>query len=296
MNLLNGVRLADRDIEFIECELKARLYRGKIRKFLQSEPDNEEYRKIADYLSAHKPEVFPCEYRSEYSPRNITAVKDRSCGMIYIVHNGKKIYMRRKYTSLFRARFYFNNILTEQDPRSPHRYTTPDFEPEDGSIIIDIGGAEGFFPLEYIERAKAVYIFETDTDWCEALRKTYAGYEDKVFIVNKFVSDQDTDRSIRLDTFIEENSLNDEKLFIKIDAEGSEPCIINGAERILNASSDVRLAVCCYHGAGHERMIRSRFGDSWEISHSDGFMLYYYDYDFYEEPYVRRGVLRIKKN
>lgn len=296
MNNLYGMRITDNAFEFIECELKARFRKKQVKDYLFAHANDSEYKEIVDYLSNNSLAVFPYKYKSEYSLKKITAAKDDLCGMIYILYKNNKIYMKRKYKSYYQAKCYFNNILIEQDPRSPHRYTTEEFQPKENSVIIDIGGAEGFFPLEYINRVKAIYIFECDSDWNEALLKTYGQYSDKVHIINKFVSDHDDDTNVSLDTFIKENKLVDDDLFIKIDAEGSEPYILDGARNVLQNTSNIKLAVCCYHCADHENVISSKFDNNWTVSHSDGYMLYYYDYDFYKEPYARRGVLRIEKS
>ena len=295
MNNRYGLRIADNIFEFVECELKARFRKKQVKDYLFAHANDSEYKEIVDYLSKNSLAVFPYKYKSEYSLKNITAAKDDLCGMIYIPYNNNKIYMKRKYKSYYRAKYYFNNILIEQDPRSPHRYTTDDFQPNKNSIIIDIGGAEGFFPLEYIDSAKAVYIFECDPGWNEALLKTYDQYSDKIQVINKFVSDHDDDTNICLDTFINEYNLFDDDIFIKIDAEGSEPYIIDGARNMLQKTQKVKLAVCCYHSSDHENVISSKFDNNWTITHSNGYMLYYSDYDFYNEPYVRRGVLRIER-
>ena len=65
--------------------------------------------------------------------------------MYYIENEPLNIYMKRSYTSKFRAARYFNSVRLEQDPQSPHRYVTDTFSPENDSIILDIGGAEVFF-------------------------------------------------------------------------------------------------------------------------------------------------------
>ena len=181
----------------------------------------------------------------------------------------------------------------EQDPASPHRYTTDSFAPDEGSVIFDIGAAEGFFPLEYIERAKHIYIFECASSWNEALNLTYKGYEDKITIINKFVSDKCDDMHITLDSLCSEDSLFNEKIFIKADAEGDELKIINGAKELLNRADNVKLAICTYHHQGDEQAIREQFA-GWRAESSNGYMLYYYDFDF-RSPFLRKGVLRLTK-
>ena len=296
MNTLYGMKIADRDLEFIQCELKVRLKKKTVAAYLAQNSEDKEYKAISDYLTSNALCVFPYDYAKEYKIDDISADKDPETGMIRIFYNGMTVFMRKKYTSLFRAKRYFNNILIEQDIRSPHRYTTVDFKPEENDVVLDIGGAEGFFCLDYISKVKEVYIFECDKDWNEALLKTYADFSDKIHIINKSVSDHDDDTSVKIDSFIKEHGLEGESIFIKIDAEGSEPYIIDGAKNLIEFGTQVKFAVCCYHCRNHEEVLSAKFDSNWCITHSDGYMLYYYDYDFYKEPFVRRGVLRICRN
>ena len=183
------------------------------------------------------------------------------------------------------------NILLEQDKHSPHRYTTEEFHPQKDSVILDIGGAEGFFPIDYIDAVKKVYIFECSNEWIQALKKTYKNYKDKVVIIKKFVSSYSDDTHISLDDFIKEKHLENDNLFIKIDAEGSEPDIIKGGSFLFSSKQSIQLALCVYHCAWHEKYFRKLF-HNWNICSSNGYMLYYYDF-YFSEPYVRTGVLRI---
>ena len=288
-----NVRIADRDIEFILCEIKALFLRGKILKELKQYQDDEEKGKIYRYLKKHWLSVFPYEYVSEYNLNNVLAKKDDETGLIYIEDDGIRLYMKRSYKSLFRARRYYINILIEQDYRSPHCYTTENFCPKEDDIILDIGGAEGYFPLKYIDKVKAVYIFECNNEWIEALNHTYEKYKDKVHIIDKFVSDYDDESHISLDNFVNTYGISEENLYIKMDAEGSEPLIIKGGKKLLNHNKHVKLNLCTYHQSGHEKMFRNLF-KGWKIENSSGYMIYYYDFNL-KTPYIRRGVLRISR-
>ncbi|MBQ9610733.1 MAG: FkbM family methyltransferase [Lachnospiraceae bacterium] len=282
--------IADNDFEFLWCEFKALFLRKKILKELENSREDDEKKEIYEYLKKHRLSVFPYEYTSEYDLNNCIAKKDDN-GLIYIQTDALKMYMKRSYKSLFRAKRYYNNILIEQDYRSPHCYITESFKPEEGDVILDIGGAEGFFPIKHIDKVKAVYIFECNDEWIEALNYTYKDYKDKVHIIDKFVSDFSDGHHISLDDFVKEYGLEHENLYIKMDAEGSEPAIIRGAKKLLNLNPNIKLNICTYHQARHEEIFRKLFKD-WRVENSSGYMIYYYDFNL-KKPYLRRGVLRI---
>lgn len=290
MNRNNGVRLADKDIEFLWCEWKVRVQKRRIIREL-SKQGGDETDEIVDYLKKHPITVFPYKFKEKYAIRNVKLQKDKAKNMYFYKRGVVNMYLKKTYKSEFRAKRYCSNLLMEQDMDSPHCYVSHSFYPEPESVIIDIGGAEGFFPIEYLDTVKKVYIFECSREWTEALQATYEKYRDKVFIVNKFVSDCSDETNVSLDDFVKENHLENEKIFIKIDAEGSEPAIIDGAKNFLNSDTSIKLAICTYHCAEHESVFRKRF-DGWNIENAKGYMLYYYDFCF-GAPYIRRGVLRI---
>lgn len=290
--ILPNVRIADRDMEFIFCEIKARLYQNKILRYL-ARSNNPQVEEIVEYLKQNRISVFPYKYKQKYRIKNVCVQKDFTNGQLFIEYKGMKLYMRRGYKSKLRAARYFNNIQIEQDKCSPHCYVSDVFYPEKDSVILDIGGAEGYFSIPYIQYVKKIFIFECNPEWIEALNRTYENYRDKVVIIDKFVSDHSDDNHITLDDFMEKYQLLEENIFIKVDAEGSEPAILDGGkQKLLQSGQKIKISVCTYHCMEHEELFRKIFKD-WKIEASDGYMLYYYDYNF-KEPYVRRGLLRIE--
>ena len=107
----------------------------------------------------------------------------------------------------------------EQDRRSPHHYFNSVKEVT-GKVFVDVGCAEGYSSLEIIEEAKHVYLFEQDEQWLEAIRATFEPWQDKVTIVQKYVSDHNSSREQTLDDFF--NNQTNEHLFLKMDIEGAE--------------------------------------------------------------------------
>lgn len=233
---LENVKIADKDIEFIFCEVKARLHKNKIIKYLSGLHD-EDVKTIVDYLKNNAINTFPYEYKREYSIKDISVQRDVDSGLLFVKDADMSIYMRRGYQSKFRVARYYNNIRIEQDKSSPHCYTSNTFYPDEGSVIFDIGGAEGYFPLQWLRHVKKVFIFECNPEWIEALNKTYKDYKDKIVIIEKFVTDYTDSNHVTLDDVINQYNLHSEKLFIKIDAEGSEPAVLGGGYWVIKILS-----------------------------------------------------------
>lgn len=288
----NHIRLATNDLEFIWCELKARWIKKKIMKSLEEDPSDLEKKEILTYLQHYPMTVFPYEFKNQYHMERVSVAKEHH--LYYVMHHGKKLFLKSKYQSAFRAKRYYSNLCMEQDVHSPHRYCTDSFVPEKDCIIVDVGGAEGIFSLEYIEQCKHAYIFECDQDWIDAMKYTFAPYQDKITIIPKFVSNINNEQYISLDEFVKEYHLEQEKLFIKVDAEGSEPLIYEGMKQILDQDQKFCLALCTYHCDWHHDYFTKEFA-SYQVETTPGYMLYYYDMN-YASPYLRRGVLRVRND
>ena len=156
-------KLAQNDLEFILCELSGRLKKKKIINYLARQ-DNPDYMKIAKYLNDNKVNVFPYKFTEQYKSSDISIKKDKTSNLYFTNYHNFDIYLKPAFTNKYRAARYFKNILLEQDTQSPHRYTTEEFHPQKDSVILDIGGAEGFFPIDYIDAVKKVYIFECSNE------------------------------------------------------------------------------------------------------------------------------------
>jgi len=183
------------------------------------------------------------------------------------------------------ARFFYN---IEQDVRSPHRYLTSNFDVSEDDVVVDCGAAEGFFALSVADRVKKVYVFEPDVRWLEALRKTFAPY-DNVEIVTKYVSDHTDKYTLSLDDFFYKK---DKPTFIKMDIEGEEERALIGASVLLETSVK-KLVTACYHRANDlYRLSKYAQRAGFLTSTSEGFILTNFDNC---EPYARRCLLRGEK-
>lgn len=285
-----GEKLASNLLDILWCKIRRFCLKGKIIRCL-SESDNSEVLPIIEYLKRPflKDLIIPYNYIEEYKIENIDLNWDAEGKWFYI--NLGFINMYLKYKKEKQAKKCYNAILIEQDFRSPHCYISDTFQPEEGSVILDLGGAEGYFPIKFLERVKKVYIFECDKEWIDALNKTYENYKDKVIIVDKFVDSYSDSTHISLDDFVQQNMLSNEKLFIKIDVEGSELDVIKGAQTLLSMEQSIRWAICAYHFESHEELIRKSF-KGWNVTAVPGYILNFYDYNF-KPPYIRKGVLQI---
>jgi hypothetical protein len=114
-----------------------------------------------------------------------------------------------------------------------------------GKTLLDIGTAEGIFALDSIDYVQKVYLFECDEAWIEPLKLTFQPYKEKVVFVHKYVSDNDDENCVSLDSFME-NKEHDQ-LFIKMDIEGEELTALHGVEKILTNGKNISLAICTYH-------------------------------------------------
>ena len=117
----------------------------------------------------------------------------------------------------------------EQDELSPRRYLKEGRYPIEGSVVADIGAAEGIFALEVIDYAKEVYLFEGDKEWLEALKRTFSFDTDhKIHIIPYYVGTGEGN-TVKIDNYI------DKKInYIKADIEGHEKeMLLGGHESFL---------------------------------------------------------------
>ena len=279
--------------KFIRKRILAKSLRTSILNYYCSHPEthSKEIQEVLEYLKSNPIAVFPYDFQKKYNEGTIEVMDDKDKGLRYVMLDGKKLYFKRRWSKK-RIRHSFNELTKEQDPQSPHRYLNDKFKVEEGEVLVDIGVAEGNFALGAVEKASRLVLFETDMEWIEALNATFEPWKDKVLIVNKFVSDTTDSSSTKLDDFIG----RDEKItFLKIDVDGAESRLLNGCKRILAEQKPLKVAICTYHKQQDEEEFNSLLiRNGFETSHSDGFILFYYDKKL-RAPYLRRGLIRATK-
>lgn len=268
--------------------------RRNIPEYFSNLPDNdvnEEQREVLEYLKLNPVTIFPYPFSSDYQAEAVEVMRDQEKKMFYVIQDGKRLYFRKGWTKK-RIQRAFTDLSREQDPLSPHHYLSDEFSPGENDVVADIGAAEGNFSLSVIEKVKKTYLVENDPEWIAALESTFAPWKNKVEIINKYVSDRDDESHITVDTLLR---AHDEISFLKIDVDGGEQAVLNGASMMLAGTSKMKIAICTYHKAGDEKDFTSLLGkNGFRVNPSRGYMIHYYDKKL-KAPYLRRGLLRAER-
>lgn len=242
--------------------------------------------RLCNFIKKNGLTVFPYDFYSNYFNFDLDIYIDDST--YFVLHKGERMYFPNSWNNE-KVKKYYLGLLAEQDKSSPHLYCDDDFCVDQDDTLIDIGGAEGFFALEYISIAKKVIIFENNILWYEPLLKTFRPFQDKVEVLRKFVGSKSSGTFVKLDDF---SDLFHIPLFIKIDVDGSEMEVLKGMRELLSINKRIKIAICTYHRQDDfddfSIFLRS-YG--FKLSASSGYMLYFLDRS-QKSPYFRKGVLR----
>lgn len=265
------------------------LFKLKLDLFSDSFKNKSEFKKEISYMKEkNKLFMFPYPFIEKYKLEDVQAFYDDNVKMPYVMHKGKKLYYPSDM-SLDAVKKSYCAILLEQDEESPHRYFSKKYLFENNDIFLDVGCAEGNMALEVVDRAKKVFLFEASERWIPALTETFRPYGDKVSIVNKFVGNIIGKKETTIDFELKDYDGN---IYIKIDAEGSELKIIEGAKEVLEKRK-VICACCTYHKQEDAEVIKTIFenkGYSYEFS--NGVVLFKAQGNL-KPPYFRKGLIRV---
>lgn len=205
----------------------------------------------------------------------------------YIMFENKRMYFPDTCRFLKAdGKEFAGDILYEQQSGSPHQYVRNEEEIKQGSVIVDAGVCEGNFALRYIDKAKKIYLIESDKEWMQALRRTFWPYRDRVVFCQKFLTRYNSSNTITIDSLVQEKVD-----FIKMDIEGAEIDALLGARKTLLQSS-AGCAICSYHKQNDEENIRfilESYG--YKTSVSKGYMFFVYDEDIMDTLDLRKGVV-----
>ncbi len=248
---------------------------------------NAEWTEVVNRLARQRLEIFPYDFADQYKEEDIVVYHDEKNGLSYVLQDNKKLYFKRGWNEKKIKRNY-NRLRIEQDPGSPHFYTTEDFNVVQGDVVADIGCAEGNFSLSVVEKVKRLYLFECDPGWLEALQYTFEPWKEKVEIVAKFVSDKTDNRNIRGDDFFADKTVG----FFKIDVDGGERPLLDGLTKTITSKKPMKIAFCTYHQQQDELEFTEYFTlHGFSVTPGKRYMIFFHD-KMISAPYLRRGLIR----
>jgi len=201
-------------------------------------------RDVVEFLwkSPFNASMIPYPSALKYRSSVVTVKFDKTKGMHYVMTQGKKLYYPASWQP-YSIKAMHNQLLSEQDVDSPHRYEREGWGVRDGDVVVDAGAAEGFFALSVIDRARRVVLVESSPEWLPALRATFEPFFEKVVFVQKLIADETDDGHITLDEILRIEGRID---FVKADIEGGERSMLKGATATL-AQQKLRLSIAVYH-------------------------------------------------
>lgn len=252
--------------------------------------NNEEIEEAINYIKKNGANVFPYSFVKKYNDfSKIKVYYDPESDLNYTYHNNHKLYFQ-KGMGISGVQFLYTALLREQDPESAHYYLHKSFCFNEEDTILDIGAAEGIFALTYIDKVKFIYLFEPNKDWIKPLQKTFEPWKNKVKIINKYVTNIDDKDHISIDSLI--NDIDSEHLFLKMDVEGFERSILNGAKKTLTSKNlNINASICTYHNQeDFLELSEIMANNGFNLSESKGYMLFTPD-EKLEPPYFRKGML-----
>lgn len=150
------------------------------------------------------------------------------------------------------------------DTKDWHYYQGENTKIAIGEIVLDIGTAEGLFPLTVLDKCEKIYMVEPSKIFYNCLLRTFSNHSEKTTIFNCAVGNQDGIISF------DENSLegaistssdlnpipiskidslfsNNERItYLKADIEGFEYEMLKGAEQTIKKNKP-KIAITTYH-------------------------------------------------
>lgn len=259
--------------------------------FRSNEPEEPAFKSAVAYLKNHSLSVFPDSFTDKYNFKDVEVFKDQSKGLLWVNHEGHRLYFKRSY-NVTTVKLLYNGLLAEQDFQSPHRYTAEGFELNHDDVLLDVGSAEGIFTLSNIAVLKRAYLFEREPEWLEALEATFEPWKNKIEIISKFVSDIDNAENICIDTFLEGKL--DIPNMVKIDVEGAEDRVLRGMEQTIKQHHP-DIALCTYHKQNDFDKFNAYLSErNYNTGTTKGLMFFLSEEETLSPPFFRRGLLRAK--
>jgi hypothetical protein len=278
----------------------AEVCRELTQNIIKSDRDIPGFEEETQFLRKHgRLELYPYEFINEYDENKVEVYSCDEKNLKYVMHGDKKLFFPGRSDASIKHEY--NQLVMEQDKRSPHTYFNNKCSFNEGDIFVDVGAAEGIISLDIVEKAREVYLIECSEDWIKALRETFAGYMHKVHIIPKYAGCLEDEHTVALDTLLSDYS--GENIFIKMDIEGMELEALKSCVNVL-LNNNCKVSCATYHTkeALDELGI---FFDNLGYYHepSEGYMLFFYGkavmengkYERIEYPYFRHALIRAWK-
>ena len=272
-----------------------RKLRNNILKYLSENDNREDEDQVLEVLSFLKKNplhMFPYNFIHKYDANDIEVHNDQSSGYNYVYYMNKKLFYPLGW-STENIKYSHTFSCLEQDKESPHSYAASSFNYKSDDIVVDAGAAEGNFSLSVVEKVKKLYIFECSEGWLGPLRKTFEPWSHKVQIIPLRLSDICDSESTTIDHFFRNKK---SPSLLKIDVDGGEKKLLDGATEILEGSEDIKVALCTYHKQNdykefHDFLQKLNF----RVRTSNGYMIFYLDEPL-EKPYLRKALIFASKD
>ncbi len=242
---------------------------------------------VLNFLRENPIHIFPYKFVQKYKKEDIIVNYDKLKDLRFVLHNEERLYFKRRMSPHAIKSLYLG-LQLDQDNDSPHRYLNEDFKVEARDVVIDAGAAEGNFSLNVVKQAQKVVLFECDEDWIEPLNATFEPWKEKVVIINKKVSDKDSQHSISLDSLYTEYGFT----LVKADIEGDEGLLLKGLSETFKKNIPLKIVICTYHKKNDFDEFQKHLKEyGFKLAATSGFMIYYYDKPL-QEPFLRKAILR----
>lgn len=253
-------------------------------------------KRVAPELRApnYLPILIPYDWTKSYYDKIISIYFDNSCGLPYVIHEGKKLFFPKSY-SKEKVEISYKQLLIEQDKRSPHRYFSDFVSTENIFAFIDVGCAEAIMALQIVEYVESIILLECSNEWGEALQMTFRQWKDKVKIINKFVGEKNTESFVTLDAVINSlENVNNKRIVVKMDLEGNERAALKGASSILK-QKNIDWLCAIYHLQDDEIELTKIFeNNGYNTEFSNNYILRYNSKK--EKFFLTKGIVRCKKS
>lgn len=236
LKLLEYIKLRE-----ILVEVRRNYFKKRILNYYKNTNDPE-IKEIIDVIKrTNQLNVFNYDFCDKYRQMNVEVQYDSEADMYYVLRNGRRLYFKR---GMFPDTIeeYYKGICAEQDVDSPHNYLFK-HKIRKGDIILDLGGAEGNFVFNNLDKISKAIIVECEEAWIKALEMTFKD-STNVIIVNRMIANKTDENNISLDDLVKQYS-DGVVDFVKMDIEGMEPDALQGGNEIL--SKGTKLAICTYH-------------------------------------------------